>query len=164
MNVHIRSACAQRHVFVQGGAVPDAVIRFDHVAVTVKDIERSIGFYRDLLGFEVVGQLLLRDDTFKIVYLRSGGACIELFEFRDNDAQTAVGVPDQVGGFKHVALQTDDVDAVAAKLKAAGTVFTVEPKDAAGGVRLAFFRDPDGNLLELVSGLPNVTSYRPGWP
>jgi len=144
--------------------VPDPVIRFDHVAITVKAMERSVAFYRDLLGFEVLGQLLLRDGTFKIVYLRSGSACVELFEFRDNDAQTAVGVPDPVGGFKHLALQTDDVDAVAAKLKAAGTVFTVEPKDASGGVRLAFFRDPDGNLLELVSGLPNVAPYRPGWP
>jgi catechol 2,3-dioxygenase-like lactoylglutathione lyase family enzyme len=144
--------------------VSDPVIRFDHVAITVKDMARSVDFYRDLLGFEVVGQLMLRDDTFKIVYLRSGGACIELFEFRDHDAQTAVGVPDPVGGFKHVALQTTDVDGVAAKLKAAGVTFTVEPKDASGGVRLAFFRDPDGNLLELVSGLPNVAPYRPGWP
>jgi hypothetical protein len=30
-------------------------------------------------------------------------------------------------------------------------------------VRLAFFRDPDGNLLELVSGVPNVAPYEPGW-
>ena len=144
--------------------MPDNAIRFDHVAITVRDMERSVGFYRDLLGFDVLGQLLLNEGTFKIVYLRSGGACVELFEFRDHDAETAVGVPDTVGGFKHVALQTDDVDAVAARLRAAGTVFTVEPTDAPGGVRLAFFRDPDGNLLELVSGLPNMTTYAPGWP
>ena len=144
--------------------MPDNTIRFDHIAITVRDMERSVRFYRDLLGFEVLGQLFLNEDTFKIVYLRSGGACIELFEFRDNDAETAVGVPDTVGGFKHVALQTDDVDAVAARLEAAGTVFTLEPTDAVGGVRLAFFRDPDGNLLELVSGVPNVAPYEPGWP
>jgi catechol 2,3-dioxygenase-like lactoylglutathione lyase family enzyme len=72
-------------------------------------------------------------------------------------------VPDTVGGFKHLALQTDDVDGVAARLKAAGTSFTVEPLDAAGGVRLAFFYDPDGNLLELVSGVPNVAPYETGW-
>ena len=144
--------------------MPDNTIRFDHIAITVRDMERSVRFYRDLLGFEVLGQLFLNEDTFKIVYLRSGGACIELFEFRDNDAETAVGVSDTVGGFKHVALQTDDVDAVAARLEAAGTVFTLEPTDAVGGVRLAFFRDPDGNLLELVSGVPNVAPYEPGWP
>jgi catechol 2,3-dioxygenase-like lactoylglutathione lyase family enzyme len=52
--------------------VQEPTTRFDHVAVTVHDMERSVGFYRDLLGFEVVGQLLLDDDTFKIVYLRPG--------------------------------------------------------------------------------------------
>jgi catechol 2,3-dioxygenase-like lactoylglutathione lyase family enzyme len=127
-------------------------------------MDRSVGFYRDLLGFDVLGQLFLNDGAFKIVYLRSGGACVELLEFRDQDAGTAAGGPDTVGGFKHVAHQTDDVDAVAARLKAVGTVFTLEPTDAVGGVRLAFFRDPDGNLLELVSGVPNVAPYEPGWP
>jgi catechol 2,3-dioxygenase-like lactoylglutathione lyase family enzyme len=144
--------------------VSDPVVSLDHVAITVKDLTRSVDFYRDLLGFEVLGQLLLNDDTIKLVYLRSGRACVELFEFRDHEAQTAVGVPGTVGGFKHLALQTNDVDALAATLKAGGVTFTLEPTDAVGGVRLAFFRDPDGNLLELVSGLPDLPPYRPGWP
>jgi catechol 2,3-dioxygenase-like lactoylglutathione lyase family enzyme len=144
--------------------VPGPTPRFDHVAVTVQDMERSVGFYRDLLGFEVVGQLLLDDDTFKIVYLRSGEAHLELFAFRGAMVETPVGLPDTVGGYRHLALQTSEVDAVAARLKAAGVTFTVEPLDAVGGVRLAFFRDPDGNLLELVSGVPDVAPYQPGWP
>lgn len=42
-----------------------------------------------------------------------------------------------MGGCKHLALQTDDVDGVAARLMAAGVEFTLEPLDAVGGVRLA---------------------------
>lgn len=139
-------------------------VSFDHVALTVRDLERSIAFYRDLLDFEVAGQLLLRDHTFKIVYLRSGEAIIELFEFKDSGPTDLEPVPDERLGFKHVAFRTSDVDGLANKLRAAGVTFTVEPKDAAGGsVRLAFFRDPDGHLLELVSKLPAVQPYRPGW-
>jgi methylmalonyl-CoA epimerase len=144
--------------------MPDPTIRFDHVAITVQDMDRAVAFYRDLLGLEVLGQLFLEDGTIKLVFLRSGGGCVELFEYRDQDAATAVGVPDTVGGFKHLALQTDDVDGVAARLKAAGVAFTLEPLDAVGGVRLAFFRDPDGNLLELVSATPDLAPYAPGWP
>jgi len=143
--------------------MPDPAIRFDHVAITVRDMQRSVAFYRDLLGFDVLGQLLVNEGRTKLVYLRSGGAYVELFEYRDHDAETAVGVPDTVGGFKHLALQTDDVDGLAARLKAAGIEFTLDPLDAEGGVRLAFFRDPDGNLLEIVSGLPSLTAFEPGW-
>jgi catechol 2,3-dioxygenase-like lactoylglutathione lyase family enzyme len=143
--------------------MPHAPLRLDHVAITVADMERSVAFYRDLLDFEVLGQLFLDDGGFKIVYLRSGAAHVELFAFRGAGSETAVGVPDTVGGFKHLALQTDDVDGVAARLKAAGVTFTIEPVDAVGGVRLAYFRDPDGNLLELVSRVPDVAPYRPGW-
>jgi glyoxylase I family protein len=137
----------------------------DHVALTVADMDRALDFYEGLLGCEVLGQMLLDDGTFKLVYLRKGRALIELFAHRTPPA--AVPRPARDGGptlgFQHLAFVTDDVDGVAASLAAAGVPFTVPPKDAAGGVRLAFFLDPDGNVLELVSNLPEMEPYRPGW-
>ena len=137
-----------------------SIISVDHIAITVSDMERSLGLYRDLLGFEVMGQMLLKEGSFKIVYLQAGDARIELFEFADKGSPVETGVPDEVLGFKHIGLTVEDVDEVASNLKAAGVHFTVDPKMASsGGIRLAFFHDPDGNLLELTAGTLNLKPY-----
>jgi len=145
------------------GGSATAVGDLDHVALTVADMDRALDFYAGLLGCEVLGQLLLDDGTFKLVYLRKGRALIELFAHRTPPGRAPETAPAPTLGFQHLAFHTDDVDAAAASLASAGVPFTVTPKDAAGNVRLAFFRDPDGNLLELVSNLPEMEPYRPGW-
>jgi len=56
-------------------------------------------------------------------------------------------------GYKHLCLQTDDVDADVARLKAAGVKITTEPFDTQINSRIAFFEDPDGIMLELWQDL-----------
>ncbi len=135
----------------------------DHIAITVQDMERAVAFYQGVLGFEVLGQLLLNDGTFKLVYLQAGAARIELFAYTEEGRRDATAERNEDLGFKHVAFTVGDVDAMARRLKAHDVPFTVEPTDAPGGVRLAFFRDPDGNLLEIVDRLPDMAPYRAGW-
>ena len=138
-------------------------LSLDHIAITVHDMERAVDFYRDVLGLEVLGQLLLNEGTFKLVYLQAGAGRIELFAFTEEGRRSQTADRNEDPGFKHVAFGVDDVDAVAGRLKAKSVRFTVEPTDAPGGVRLAFFHDPDGNLLEIVDRLPRMAPYRPGW-
>ncbi len=127
--------------------------RYDHLAITVSDMKRSLHFYRDLLGCQVMGQLLLREGTFRIVYLRSGDSMIELFQFAEPGRPRPETIPDEDIGYKHICFQVDDVDTFAAQLKANGVEFLVEPKMAATTpLRLAFFKDPDGNKIEIVTG------------
>lgn len=137
-------------------------LSLDHVAITVRDMDRAVAFYRDVLGFEVLGQLVLNDGTFKLVYLQAGAGRIELFAFAEEGRAVDPSLRNEDLGFKHVAFQIDDVDAVAARLQEHGVAFTVAPTDAPGGVRLAFFHDPDGNLLEIVDRLPDMEAYQPG--
>lgn len=152
-------------------AVRPAPDGLDHVAITVRDMDRALAFYQGLLGCEVLGELMLDGGARKLVYLRAGAAQLELFADRppagsSEDAGAGAGSPPSdppALGFQHVAFHTGDVDGVAARLRGAGVTFHVGPLDATGNVRLAFVRDPDGNLVELVSRLPDMRPYRSGW-
>jgi catechol 2,3-dioxygenase-like lactoylglutathione lyase family enzyme len=53
---------------------------------------------------------------------------------------------------RHFALRVTGLDAIAERLRAANVPFTVPPTNANGGVRIAFFTDPDGTLIELIEG------------
>ena len=138
----------------------DQNVRYDHVAITVKDIQKSIAFYRDLLGCEVKGQLLLQDGNFRIVYLRSGNAVIELFDFKEKGKELPTENPDVDFGFKHICFAVEDVDSFTDSLKSNGVEFLVEPKTASTTpLRLAFFKDPDGNKIEITSGKLELLPY-----
>jgi predicted enzyme related to lactoylglutathione lyase len=101
------------------------------VEILVRDVAAAERFYGGLLGFA--------DERVRLVEGAAGDGWV------DDDRQL---------GNRHLAVYVGDVDAEAARLKDAGVEFTVEPQDATGDVRLAFFRDPDGTVLELLSGPP----------
>jgi glyoxylase I family protein len=131
-------------------------LRIDHTAITVRDMAKSVAFYRDVLGCHVLGEAVRDNGTVRMVFLKAGEARLELFEFAHKGREIDLDTTSQDLGLKHVAFRVDDVDAFADALKAKGVEFTVEPKDGYTVDRLAFFRDPDGNLLEIVAGQRNV--------
>jgi catechol 2,3-dioxygenase-like lactoylglutathione lyase family enzyme len=101
------------------------------VEILVRDVAAAERFYGELLGF--------RDERVRLVEHAADDGWV------DDDRQL---------GNRHLAVYVGDVDAEAARLKEAGVEFTIDPQDATGEVRLAFFRDPDGTVLELLSGPP----------
>jgi len=62
---------------------PDAGPSFDHVAITVADLDRALAFYRDRLGYRVIGGIDQPHDPrgFRIHFLRAGAAVLEVFSF-----------------------------------------------------------------------------------
>jgi catechol 2,3-dioxygenase-like lactoylglutathione lyase family enzyme len=101
------------------------------VEIRVRDLARAERFYGELLRFA--------DERVRLVEAPADDGWV------DDTRQL---------GNRHLAFYVADVDAEAARLKQAGVEFTIEPQDATGDVRLAFFLDPDGTLLELLSGPP----------
>lgn len=133
----------------------------DHIAITVVDMARSVKFYRDVMGFAVMGRVQPREG-FTIVCVDIGNdAFLELFHFASGSRPLGNFENSDVG-LKHLAFKVDDVDSVVTKLKQHNVEFTVEPTNASGGIRVAFFKDPDGNILEVIQGsFNNLRPYNP---
>jgi catechol 2,3-dioxygenase-like lactoylglutathione lyase family enzyme len=139
------------------------ILGIHHTAISTADLERLVRFYRDLLGFEqiftsgwsrgaetadkITG---LQDSSAKLVMLKAGNACIELFQY--SSPQPKPGDPKRPAcdhGITHLCLDVRDIEAEYERLKPAGMVFHSPPQNM-GGVSATYGRDPDGNIVELL--------------
>lgn len=118
-----------------------------HVAVRTADLDASLAFYTDRLGFEEMMRLNGDGGELLLVYLRiTDTQYIEIFP-------NAVGTrsPGPLAmGMNHLCLEVDDLDAVVGRLAAAGVGTTIAPKMGLDGNRQAWIEDPDGNRIELM--------------
>lgn len=125
---------------------------FGHVGITVSDLERSLHFYRDVLGLTISRATDLPDGT-RIVFLSiAGHGELELFQY-----PTAQGMPEasrqpQAIGLGHIALRVADLEAAVSQLKERGVAFETEPTAER---RRATFYDPDGIPIELTVRPPS---------
>jgi glyoxylase I family protein len=77
----------------------------------------------------------------------AGGAMIEIYP---GDSALKETANNKLSGWRHVALRVDSIDQAKAELERRGVQFAGQPGPAAGGGRVLFFQDPEGNLLHLV--------------
>ena len=110
-----------------------------HIALHTPNFAAMETFYTETLGFPVTN----RWDHRGIVFIDIGSTTIEL---ANRPQATAAGAP--AGGFHHIALAVESVADAYAEVAAKGVRIHLEPKDIGDAV-IAFFYDPDGNLIEL---------------
>jgi catechol 2,3-dioxygenase-like lactoylglutathione lyase family enzyme len=79
------------------------------------------------------------------------------FEIYQADAPLAERGNNKLAGFRHLALRVDSIDAAKIELEKRGVKFTEEPRPAAGGGRVLFFEDCEGNLLHFVERTKDST-------
>jgi lactoylglutathione lyase len=126
--------------------------RVGYVILFVADLERSVAFYRDVIGLP----FKLQGDGY--VEFATEGTKFGLYDRNRLDELTGQGadLPRSPGG--EVVLLVEDVDAEAERLRGAGATILKGPVDRAWGHRTLHVEDPDGFVVELAEEIPRQPS------
>lgn len=143
-------------------ALPDLV--FDHTGFITADIETSVRFWQDVLGFEAqpigerrkswIGQFMgVPDAQVRLVHLYGHGTHIEFIAFETPNDSPVTPRASQ-GNVAHICLRTSDVDALQARILAGGgseqgSMVAIN-EGIAKGLRGLYMKDPNGILIEIV--------------
>ena len=117
------------------------------LGIIVSDIKASLNFYQNLLGLEFVGITPVWFGTMH--RLRFGTSDFKLIEPKTVPPKGAIGLEKQVG-FRYVTFVVKNLSELCAELKAKGIEFALSEREVRPGVRIAMFKDPDGNIVEFV--------------
>ena len=135
-----------------------AEFRLHHGGLSVSNLERSLEFYKRVLGFELDTRLTTADGNMEIAHIKRGDDFLELFCHKDH-----LPLPEfardnlsdfKVLGTKHIAFITDEPEEVhrlleEQKVEGLTPIFENNPT-----YKYFFFRDPDGIALEFVYRRP----------
>lgn len=136
-----------------------------HTGIVVIDLEASLHFYRDLLGFQIAKQMeeagdyidnisSLRNITVTTVKMTSPSMqMIELLKYHSHPAEQKIREICEIG-ISHIAFTVNDLDAEYERLKDKGIQFNSPPQLSPDGyAKVTFCRAPEGTLIELVEVL-----------
>jgi catechol 2,3-dioxygenase-like lactoylglutathione lyase family enzyme len=150
------------------------ILAADHTGITVANLERSLVFWRDVLGLELSHRAhqtgdLAREITgvagaeISLVVLKTpGGHKIELLEYHAPEDRRRVDLRPCDVGSVHVALVVENLDAVLSGIAASGWSAAGKPQTLQtgpnAGRRVVYVRDPDGTTIEFMQPPPSQDS------
>ncbi|HSC07218.1 MAG TPA: VOC family protein, partial [Steroidobacteraceae bacterium] len=164
---------------LSGAARAAPVSRVDSIGITVGDMERALAFYTGVLPFEVISETEVHGDAYerlfgvfgmraRIVRLRLGDEEIELIDYLAPEGRPVP--PDSRSNdewFQHVAMIVSDMDAAYARLRqhnvqhaSTGPQRLPDWNPNAGGIEAFYFKNPDGNHLEILEFPPDKGDRR----
>jgi len=125
---------------------------FTHTSIRASDMERSIDFYRRLLGLKLLSRHEIPQNNAEIAFLQDPegkGAKLELTLYRDQKKFVQADYEDRI--FDHLAFEIDDMDKTISAMRKEEVTITDEPfRLSPRGSLIAFIEDPDGTLIELI--------------
>lgn len=145
-----------------------AIQSFSHLGVCVSDLERSTGFYTQVLGFRVLFSVdfgaelvatMEADGAFTSRMLARDDVRLELLYWQDREASgDGERRPMTARGMTHLAFRVDGVeDLFELAAEYGGSVHPSTRTDLGGGVTVVYLTDPDGVRIECMAGVPDLT-------
>ncbi len=141
------------------------VVGTNHTSFTVSDLDRSVAFFTEALGFALlhrgprdpamIGRVVgVPGADIEVAYVQGPGHRLELIEYKAPADRGRVESRPCDAGFAHVAFDVDDIDAALAAAAAHGVTPLSEPQDLHTGPntggRVVYTRDPDGVTVEFI--------------
>ena len=127
----------------------------DHIGIITNNLQRSVEFYTDVLGFSISAKIEMDDVGLSAIFIEKNDSRIELMGYKGAIPKRSEGIEIKLGGNTipindHITFSVDDIEATVIDLKEKGVKFYLEPVQLEGGMKIASFKDPDGMLIELV--------------
>jgi catechol 2,3-dioxygenase-like lactoylglutathione lyase family enzyme len=134
-------------------------ISIGHTGFVVSDMDRSLAFYRDILGFPVLDDVVREGDYIgtmvgvpgarvRTVFVDACGHTVELVQYLTGSG-TPVMAPSNAPGKGHISFWTNDIQADYERLRKRGVEFVSSPQYGPTGGAAVYLLDPDGITLEL---------------
>ncbi|HUN72984.1 MAG TPA: VOC family protein [Steroidobacteraceae bacterium] len=142
-----------------------------HTGITVADLDRSIHFYREVLGLPVSQPVRCTGEMFEkitgvagaeidVAFVRAPGHVVELLCYRKPEGRVRSTLRSCDPGFWHLALKVSDIERVVAAVGRAGFqplgAVQAVSEGPLSGLKVVYVRDPDGIVLELIEEPPGV--------
>lgn len=122
-------------------------MRFSHTMIRVKDIEKSLKFYTEIMGLKKIKEMALPKAT--LYFVSDERECCTI-ELTYNHEASEDGY-NHGSYFGHLAFETENIDKFTERLNSFGMEYTRPPfliKE--GGPKIAFLNDPDGFSIEII--------------
>lgn len=146
------------------------ILSIDHTSFTVSDMERTIAFYRDVLGMRVFWDSAEAGVAYKgpiadkitgcpgteqrLVFVAIGNSRMEFVQYKPTGKPLVDNKASDTGS-AHICFHTDNIMELYHKLVANGARVHCDPQTS-GPRKVMYFRDPDGIILEAMEGPPRV--------
>lgn len=135
-------------------------IFFEHTAITVKNLDRSINFYTEVFDFPLLSRKINPELNVEYASVQIGQSTIEIITPINSKPKSSKPIEDGIvgvasrmhmeTGLNHICLRVDDLDSVCRMLKSKGVKLIVEPRFTGSGSKFTFITDPDGTIIELI--------------